>query len=223
VTVSGPSSCHPAHRTQIEPCAVTLEAQAQDPDGDPLTYQWSGCADGTARAATCPVDRLGQFVAIVTVSDGQGHSVDAEKAIEGVNAAPTNDSIAFYCSYGSWPYLGGCEPSEQPDCPPVPTGTYVNCGSFFNNPVFDQEGDEIECDEVVVTGAGCRPSLFYECGGAGDAASFDFTTPASPTVCTYEAYLRDAWGARAKFATIRLPVVPRAGSFDSATQATSAP
>jgi len=43
-----PSSCHPT-------CTVTFTASAADPDGDPLTYAWSGCASGTGTSRTCQI------------------------------------------------------------------------------------------------------------------------------------------------------------------------
>ena len=53
------STCHPVSKTS--PCSVTCTATASDPDGDTLNYAWSGCASGTAAAATCTVSKLTAF------------------------------------------------------------------------------------------------------------------------------------------------------------------
>lgn len=62
VRVVGARSCHP-------PCALELTAMAEDPDQDPLSYTWSGCASGTERAARCSLTAAGHFTAAVAVQD----------------------------------------------------------------------------------------------------------------------------------------------------------
>ena len=64
---------------------ISFTATATDPDGDNLTYSWN-FGDGTALGSSAAVQHgyalAGNFIATVTVSDGQGHTVTGEaKAI----------------------------------------------------------------------------------------------------------------------------------------------
>jgi hypothetical protein len=81
VRVTGPRACHPA-------CTLSLEAHAEDPDGDPITYAWSGCASGTASTGQCALSAPGQFTAEVTVQDNRGGSSRLSVGVTGTNAAP---------------------------------------------------------------------------------------------------------------------------------------
>jgi hypothetical protein len=91
VTVSfqGAAMCRPQAG---QPCTLDVVAQAVDPDADPLTYEWSGCASGTLARATCVVERAGPVTATVIVSDGHDHRVSAGATGEGLpleNRPPT--------------------------------------------------------------------------------------------------------------------------------------
>jgi outer membrane protein OmpA-like peptidoglycan-associated protein len=83
----------PTVTANCDPCRVEVgrtaivSADAQDPDGDPLTYQW------TAEAGTLdsPLDRqsrwqspeqLGRVEFTVTVDDGRGGNAEAKTAID---------------------------------------------------------------------------------------------------------------------------------------------
>lgn len=68
---------------------MPVTAQAADPNGNPLTYVWQGCAAGTGVAATCAVAALGQQTATVTVTDSKGASATASVNVEGTNSGPT--------------------------------------------------------------------------------------------------------------------------------------
>ncbi len=80
-TLTGATTCHP-------PCGHTFVARAVDPDGDPLSYAWSGCAEGTESTSRCELPTLGVFTATVAVSDGRGNVTVATGELEGVNQAP---------------------------------------------------------------------------------------------------------------------------------------
>lgn len=83
-TASAPG-CHP--RPSV-PCSVPTQAVASDPDGDPITFSWQGCASGVAAMSTCAVSSLGAKTATVTVTDSKGASASASVNITGTNAQP---------------------------------------------------------------------------------------------------------------------------------------
>jgi hypothetical protein len=81
VSFVGPSTCI---QDGSRPCSLRVRAQATDPDDDPLTYAWSGCASGAAPDATCTVSQIGPVVARVEVSDTHEHTVTATLSGAGV-------------------------------------------------------------------------------------------------------------------------------------------
>jgi hypothetical protein len=75
-------TCHP-------PCTIELRVEAEDPDGDAMTYSWSGCAAGsTTPTARCTLSTVGEVSAMVTVQDVRGGSTSRDIVLEGVNGAP---------------------------------------------------------------------------------------------------------------------------------------
>ena len=83
-----------------DPCSVPrgtevwLEAEATDPDGDPLAYAWSaekgsfsGSPDAPRAVWTAPAE-LGMVAIRVEISDGRGGSASAVVEVEVVNRAP---------------------------------------------------------------------------------------------------------------------------------------
>ena len=64
VSISGPTTVQRGH-------TAYYQASASDPDGDPLTYSWSGVA-GSGSTAGKSFPSPGQFGVNVTVSDGRG-------------------------------------------------------------------------------------------------------------------------------------------------------
>jgi hypothetical protein len=81
VRVVGPRVCHPS-------CSLELTAMAEDPDNDPLSYTWSGCASGTDRSATCTLTAAGHFTAAVGVQDTRGGFTYVSVGLDGANARP---------------------------------------------------------------------------------------------------------------------------------------
>ncbi|MFW6150901.1 MAG: PKD domain-containing protein [Chloroflexota bacterium] len=81
-----------------------IECEAEDPDGDSLTYRWSataGTLSGTGQAVSWKApDQVGAYSIAVTVTDTAGHASTAERIIR--VATPTHDDSS-----------GG---SDEPDC-----------------------------------------------------------------------------------------------------------
>ncbi len=90
----------PTVQVACEPCTVPrggevrLRADASDPDGDAIAYDWSagqgtftGATDGPDARWTAP-DRIGRFVIRVAVSDRRGGTAAAEVEVEVVNRPP---------------------------------------------------------------------------------------------------------------------------------------
>ncbi len=134
VTLTSGGSCHP--RLGL-PCSVTVTAAATDPDGDPLTFTWSGCTSGSGSAPmqSCTVTSPTQFTATATVTDGHGGSATASTVVQGTNAVP-----------GCW--------LEDAGVPP-------NCSYTLKLKTWDSDGDSVtpvNCDPD-----GC----YFDGGGSG--------------------------------------------------------
>jgi hypothetical protein len=110
VSFSGASSCVPMPRT---PCSVNAVAQASDPDGDALTYEWSGCASGRSPTAVCVVDRPGQLTASVAVRDSQGNVTTGTASATGVNHGPTVVGSGFPVGVNTIDFLGNIVDPEE--------------------------------------------------------------------------------------------------------------
>ena len=95
-----PANVPPTVRATCEPCTVPrggevrLRAAASDPDGDPISYEWSA-AEGTFTGATDGQDarwrapnRTGPVVIRVEVADGRGGTAAAEVTVEVGNRPP---------------------------------------------------------------------------------------------------------------------------------------
>jgi hypothetical protein len=175
--VSGGGSCHPRRTFQgaVDPCERQFTANAHDPDGDHLTYAWSGCASGTGTTATCSVDAIRTFTARVTVRDGRGESANASATATGVNLPPNVR-------------VGG------PTSPALSNTFYPMAGNQPDDPEEDADPNQL-CDHASVTAHGPCRAVLADCGGVGDVFDVDITTLAGPGTCTLEARVSDPWGA----------------------------
>jgi outer membrane protein OmpA-like peptidoglycan-associated protein len=102
--VAAPANRQPVVRANCDPCRVEVgrtaivSADAQDPDGDPLTYAWKAGAGSLATASarqsnwTAP-NQPGPVQFTVTVSDGKGGTASANVTIEVI--APPKKEYSF--------------------------------------------------------------------------------------------------------------------------------
>ena len=137
-----PSSNNPPTvRVACDPCTVPrggevrLTADASDPDGDDLAYDWgarlgtfTGATDGPDALWTAP-DRIGRFLIRVSVDDGEGGTASARVTVEVVNRPPEFGSPLRF------------ELAENRDGRGMP----VILGRV---PVTDPDGDDIELELV---------------------------------------------------------------------------
>ena len=168
VAFQGASSCTPL---PAKPCTLAVAAQATDPDGDVLKYQWSGCASGTASSASCTVDRPGRVEATVQVSDDRGQTTTATAAGNGNNHGP-GVHIGYISRFpGSTSYvlLGDVmDPDEG-----------FLCGRQY-------------CESASASGA-CRLTRF-ECTCLAGLETEVAATVAPTGSCTVTFTLKDSWG-----------------------------
>jgi hypothetical protein len=84
------------------PCTATFTVHATDPDGDILSYQWSGCSPGVGLSVTCPVNGTVAVAATVTVFDGHGGQTQVSSQVIGLNRPP----VVVLTSSGACVYPG---------------------------------------------------------------------------------------------------------------------
>jgi|WetSurMetagenome_2_1015567.scaffolds.fasta_scaffold39855_2 hypothetical protein len=158
VVLLGPIAC-------LElPCTVTVQANASDPDGDALSYRWSGCATGAAAQAACVVSSPDPAVASVEVSDGNGHVVAASATAQGMNRAPYLQLSSFFGFSDTSPTLEALGNIIDPD-------EGVLCG-----------GAAAYLDSISVSGD-CRPTYAFSCSCLAGVELDIYRTAASGT-CT---------------------------------------
>lgn len=165
------ASCHPR---PSQPCTATLVAAGSDPDGDPISHMWSGCANGLASTSSCSVSGLGSVgVASVAVTDGKGGNATATANVVGTNVKPTVVAGGSSCSS------------------PLPNG--ANCTMSFQ--VTDDDTSSMGVSGPNVSGA----CAFVSQNNVGMTIRIIVRTleavPA-PGLCHIEGVQwRDVWGA----------------------------
>jgi hypothetical protein len=175
VRFEGPSGCHPRRLADgVIPCSVDLRAEASDPDGDPLTFSWSGCAAGSAAASSCRIDSPGSFVATVLVRDRHGAKARASVTAQGVNGAP---------------FARFLTPA------PARVGQPVEIFGSVQDPDDGAVCGRQWCVRAEAGGA-CGPNAFLDCTCLGEL--YGEVRPHSPGTCTFEVTMRDDWGLEGK-------------------------
>ncbi len=97
VTLSHTASCSVG-------CTVTFTASAEDRDGDPLSFNWTGCGGGNEDQITCSASQSGEIQVSVVVSDGKGGEATASATVP-IYAADWEP--------GSW---GSCTGTDEWTC-----------------------------------------------------------------------------------------------------------
>jgi hypothetical protein len=110
-------ACHPR-------CSLTVEANAQDEDGDPLRYTWSGCTSGEAPTSRCPIDAPGPHTAAVLVEDGRGGVATASLTLDGRNAPPVVSGGRTFAGPGPERFLTTIEEADDDE---LVCGWWGNC------------------------------------------------------------------------------------------------
>jgi hypothetical protein len=160
------NQCTPSPGT---PCVLDVAAQALDPDDDPLTYSWSGCATGNTERARCRVASPGEATATVTVDDGQGHAVSESATGTGVNRLPDVSIGHVDAVGGEIDLLGTVVDPEDGSL----------CGAQY-------------CGGVATTGACGTASLACSCLAGLEVR---VTRAAASGACSIAIEVKDGWGA----------------------------
>lgn len=178
----GPSGCHPRRAASgVVPCTVSLVAEAKDPDGDPITLSWSGCASGSQAQAACTIDGPGSFVATLEVRDSHGASARASLTAQGVNGPPSATLSAS---------------------PPFTVGHFVGIYGGVRDADDGYVCGRSWCVRAQASGA-CGPAAFLECTCLEDL--YAEVTPTAAGTCTVTVTLRDDWGLEGT-STVRFEV-----------------
>lgn len=172
VKVKGGGSCYP------HPCEVTFEADAHDPDEDPLEYTWSGCTSGRKKTAVCKVDGLHEFEATVKVTDGRGGRATDTGTARGVNDAPR-------IQFG------------------FPTPLRPNALNFGVGVVQDEDKCGTRDFKTELSGACNHVDILCSFSGL----DLELRTTQGPGECRVKVTFRDQWGATGAFAGT-YPVAP---------------
>jgi hypothetical protein len=175
VRFAGPSGCHPRKQADgVIPCNVDLIAEAKDPDGDRVTFSWSGCAAGNSAASSCRIDSPGSFVATVQARDPHGAAARASLTARGVNGAP---------------FARFLTPA------PARVGQPIEIFGSVHDPDDGAVCGRQWCVRAEAGGA-CGPNAFLDCTCLGEL--YGEVRPHAPGTCTFEVTMKDDWGLEGK-------------------------
>jgi hypothetical protein len=151
---------------------VPLTATPNDPDGDPVTIDWGGCADGTGTTAVCEVHQLGTNTALAKGTDPFGATHEGRVSVQGQNRAPVASASPASGSGAAFPFTWSWS---------------------------DADGDQLDCDFGIVqpasmcTFAGnCASAGGSSSGSVGCQAKVEFGQDPS-TRCDYTLVCSDGW------------------------------
>lgn len=137
--------------TSPQGAVVNLSAAgSSDPDGDPLTFAWTGPFGALSGVAISPTFTLGSSQATVTVSDGHGHDVPATVNITVRDTTPPTVTApapitipateAGGARGGAWPalaaFLAGGSAADIADPAAQRLSPQVGGGTADNNTLF---------------------------------------------------------------------------------------
>jgi hypothetical protein len=169
VSFLGGSACTPLPR---KPCAVTVTADTGG-SSDGLRYTWSGCATGSARSATCVVERPG---AVTALGGGRERS-RADRSRVGVGARREQPAVRLIG------YITRTPNSDE-----------IGLLGAVTDPEEGMLNEMKHCESVTATGA-CRPWGFMSCGGLAGLEVYVFRT-ATTGACTVTITVKDSWDER---------------------------
>jgi PKD repeat protein len=195
-TVSHTGSCTPTD------CTVTFAASVSDPDGDPLSISWSGCATGAGETVPCTRASEGPLDAAAAVADGRGGTVTAtDRATVTVGGYSVGwwsvclGTGAFACtgagpggcarpgsqtrtvSVSSWVLDGGSSPSEPPavqSCTETTTGYIATYNATYAAAWTCTGGGPTGCYKDLVTSS---PASFRSIAPDAPAPASRIYTP----------------------------------------------
>jgi hypothetical protein len=155
-----------------------------------VAYAWSGCASGTAKTATCVIERPGDVTVSVRVTDGLGQVADGGATATGTNRPPV-PWISDRVLWESWtPSLGAGSFEVDAQVVEPDPALIGNCGGIR--------------DPRWVTASGICYGGYFRCWpGAMDVGALK-NAPSGE--CSLTLTAQDEWGASASVTkTFRLP------------------
>jgi hypothetical protein len=166
VSIVDRAGCSPL---PTKPCVIPVAATVQDAEGGPMTFRWSGCAQGSEALSQCVVSALGDVAGAVEVTDAAGASARAEFTAVGRNSPPRFDIVHTH----AWPNGGSIEFMAKVTDPDV--------GALWGSQY---------CVSAATTGSCEKPTL--KCPSAGPELYVLRT--GAPGLCEVTVQTKDDWG-----------------------------